>query len=253
MLVRQGRFRRLSQGVEVDQDVAQGYLRRPGQEERFAHPAGGDVCTWIGLSPSLWSEVLGDAEPAGRQRATERGLYVDARLELAHRRLLAVGQAGGDDALEPVLRLVRHAVRQFAEPAEGGGGGSAVADRRLVAAARDAVLADDPAAGSLTALATLLRVSPFLLSRVFRREVGVSLTWFRNRARVGRAITRLAAGEPNLAALAADLGFADQAHLSRTMDRHLGQSPRAVRDQFALGLPGAGRHWAGGSGTASLT
>lgn len=40
---------------------------------------------------------------------------------------------------------------------------------------------------------------------------------------------RLAAGEASLADLAADLGFADQAHLTRTFCQHLGHTPRTLR------------------------
>lgn len=74
-----------------------------------------------------------------------------------------------------------------------------------------------------------LRVSPYRLSRAFSREVGVSLTRFRDRVRVGRAVERLEAGEEDLAGLAADLGFADQAHMTRTVRAHLGHTPTALR------------------------
>jgi len=61
----------------------------------------------------------------------------------------------------------------------------------------------------------------------------VSLTRYRNRVRVGRAIDRIEQGERDLAALAADLGFADQAHLCRTVRDHLGETPTALRRLLA--------------------
>ncbi|MGP4028776.1 helix-turn-helix domain-containing protein [Actinomadura sp. 3N407] len=64
---------------------------------------------------------------------------------------------------------------------------------------------------------------------MFTREMGVSLTRYRSRVRVGRAMDRIEAGERALAALAADLGFADQAHLTRTVRAHLGRTPTALR------------------------
>jgi AraC-like DNA-binding protein len=79
----------------------------------------------------------------------------------------------------------------------------------------------------------LLGVSPYRLSRAFTRELGVSLTRYRNRMRVARALDRLEQGELRLAALAADLGFADQAHLCRTMREHLGHTPTALRRLLA--------------------
>lgn len=51
--------------------------------------------------------------------------------------------------------------------------------------------------------------------------------------RVGRALDRLEEGEPSLAVLAADLGFADQAHLTRTIRRHAGHTPTALRRLLA--------------------
>ena len=68
-------------------------------------------------------------------------------------------------------------------------------------------LEDHPDAGGLLALARLLAVSPYRLSRAFPAELGVSLTRYRNRIRVGRALDRLADGAQSLADLAADLGF----------------------------------------------
>ncbi|MEV0719470.1 AraC family transcriptional regulator [Asanoa sp. NPDC050611] len=67
------------------------------------------------------------------------------------------------------------------------------------------------------------------MSRAFSREMGVSLTHYRNRVRVGRALERLSAGDTDGARLAADLGFADQAHLCRTIRVHVGQTPTEVR------------------------
>jgi AraC-like DNA-binding protein len=106
---------------------------------------------------------------------------------------------------------------------------ASAADRRLVAAARAAIDAGDPVAGGLRALATSLDVSPWRLSRAFTRELGVPLTRYRNRVRVARVMDRLAAGEDRLGVLAADLGFADQAHLCRTVRAHLGHTPTELR------------------------
>jgi AraC-like DNA-binding protein len=54
-----------------------------------------------------------------------------------------------------------------------------------------------------------------------------------DRLRVRFALERLAAGEPCLARLAADLGFADQGHLARVVRRELGETPSALRDRLA--------------------
>jgi len=227
VLVRRGRFRRATAGEAADLDPTVGYLGVPHDEERFAHPHGGDVCTAIGLSPSLWRTMAGEGA-----RVARRTMYVDARVELAHRRILASAQAGDIDyaLAEELLGLLKETVGQTAEsmttPSHAAG---ARDERSLVDAARAAILEDDPAAVGLLPLAEQLGVSPFRLSRAFPRELGVSLTHYRNRVRVGRVLDRLEQGEESLSILAADLGYADQAHLCRTVRRHVGCTPTALR------------------------
>ncbi|MGV9928815.1 helix-turn-helix domain-containing protein [Nocardia rhamnosiphila] len=217
VLVRRGRFRRQSGGGSTDLDPTVGYLGAPGEEERFAHPAGGDICTTVTLAPELWESPVHTGT-----------VYVDARIELAHRRLLAAAGAGdiGYALAEELLRLVALAAGQS-------GPRPRQTDRALVAAARAAILDGAPEADGLPALAALLKVSPYRLSRVFSRHMGLSLTRYRNRVRVGRALDRLTDGDTGLADLAAHLGFADQAHLTRTVRAHLGHTPVALRRLLA--------------------
>ncbi|MPZ81199.1 MAG: AraC family transcriptional regulator, partial [Actinophytocola sp.] len=96
VLVRRGRFRRHT-GVAVDLEPAVGYLGAPGEEERFAHPAGGDECTSVTLSPALGARLAGGSRPA---------VYVDARVELAHRRVLAAGADIDYALVEAMLGLL---------------------------------------------------------------------------------------------------------------------------------------------------
>lgn len=220
VLVQRGGFRRRVRGVSVDLDRTVGYVGLPGEEEQFSHPVGGDICTSISLTADLWRAVAGEAP-----RLTGSSLYVDGRLDLAHRRLLAASRT--DAAAESLVGVVAEVVERVVTtttPASTGAG-----DRALVARAREAISGGHPAAASLIPLAGLLGVSPYRLSRVFTRELGVSLTRYRNRVRVAAALDRLEDGETSLAALAADLGFADQAHLSRTVREHLGHTPTALR------------------------
>jgi AraC-like DNA-binding protein len=213
VLVRSGRFRRTGPEGVTDLDPTLGYVSRPGIEERFAHPAGGDVCTSISIAPARWATLC---------RGGERSdFYVDARVDLAHRRLLSTGSDPDYALVEQLLALLSATVGLL--PAGSAG------DRALVAAAREAIVADEPAAGGLFSLADHLDVSPYRLSRAFSREIGVSITRYRNRVRVGRALERLEQGERSLALLAADLGFADQAHLTRTVREHTGHTPGVLR------------------------
>lgn len=211
VLVRQGRFRRRVDGVTAFVEPTVAYLGRPGEQESFAHPSGGDDCTSVHLSADLGERLVRTARPT---------LYVDARVDLAHRRLLASAADVDFAVVEALLHLL-------ATPM------SAPADVGLVGRAREALAVDHPQSRDLLSLAELLEVSPYRLSRAFTRGLGVSLTRYRNRVRVGRALDRIEAGERAGAALAADLGFADQAHLCRTVRAHVGHTPTVVRRLLA--------------------
>lgn len=65
------------------------------------------------------------------------------------------------------------------------------------------------------------------LQRRFRRYVGVTPKWVIRRYRLHEAAERLKAPEPpSLAALAADLGYFDQAHFARDFKLVVGRTPR---------------------------
>lgn len=218
VLVRRGRFRRAARGREFTVDPTVGYLHTPGVAERFAHPAGGDVCTSVVLT--------GDALTAGSwlHDAVHRGqqaVRVNARLELAHRILSRSGADPGYAGAEAVLNLLAQAVD--AEPVE------PWPRPGLAERAREALAADEAAAADLVSLATLLGTSPWYLSRTFRRHTGTTITRYRNRLRVSRALERFESGATDLSALAADLGFSDQSHFARTVRRELGHTPGRLR------------------------
>jgi AraC-like DNA-binding protein len=210
-------FRILSDGHRQTVDPTLGYLQAPGREHRFAHPAGGDVCTFITVRERLWDAVVGTE--------TAASVVVDGRVELAHRLLLRTAY----DAADPVERLVHAltaAVRPRRPPAVPGR--ADLADR-----AREAILADDPESVDLVRLARALGVSPSHLSRTFHRHVGMTVSRYRNRARVSRVLVRVEEGETDLAGLASAAGFADQAHLARTVRAEIGHSPGRLRRLFS--------------------
>lgn len=225
VLVRAGRFRRRGQDGPTDLDPTVGYLGVPGEEEHFAHPHGGDVCTSVQLGEASWAQLVG--EPGGLHGSA---VYVDAQLELAHRRLLSTGQGDIDYALaEALLQLTAQALDGVAGRRMPVADRATPTDRRLVERARAAIHDGHPAAHGLFPLAELLGASPYRLSRAFPAQVGVSLTRYRNRVRVSRAIERLERDESTLADIAASLGFADQAHFGRTLREHVGYAPAALR------------------------
>lgn len=81
----------------------------------------------------------------------------------------------------------------------------------------------------VSALAASVGVHPVHLSRVFHRAHGCGVMSYIHRRRVRRAIDLLATSRRPLADIAAALGFADQAHLTRVFHQVLGQPPGAFR------------------------
>lgn len=212
VLVRRGIFRRRVDGSETVVDAGGGYLRRPGSEQRIAHPMGGDVCTSFAVSdpPAEWT-ASGD-----------RPLMTAPEVDLAHRMLVSRARAGADqDELGERAVVLVGSVLSDPTPAV------TMPARRVVDEVRQA-LAAEPGLG-LAELARGVGLSPYHLSRVFRRASGLTISRYRTRLRVRRALERLSGGERDLAALAVDVGFADQAHLTRAVRAETGGTPARLR------------------------
>jgi len=83
---------------------------------------------------------------------------------------------------------------------------------------------------SLESVAREVNVSPRTLQRIFARYVGASPLWVLRRYRLQDAAAALDAGAgQDLAGLAAELGFADQAHFTRAFTAVIGVPPSRYR------------------------
>lgn len=87
----------------------------------------------------------------------------------------------------------------------------------------------DPALSSVVDLAQLLSCSPHHLSRVFREQTGLTFSEYRRALRLAQAVERILDGERSLAQVAIDSGFADHAHLTRTLRRLYQLTPSQLR------------------------
>ncbi len=77
-------------------------------------------------------------------------------------------------------------------------------------------------------IASHARISKYHLERKFRAHFGVPLHQYLKLVRVRRAMERLRYGEP-LSAVATEVGFSDQAHMTRTFRQVMGITPGAYR------------------------
>jgi len=224
VLVRSGLFRLEVDGTEGVVDACAGYVQRPGSEQRFAHPAGGDVCTFLSLPTSEYEAVT-----RGAVLSADVPVLTTPAVDLRHRALVARSHAGAepDELAERAVVLVGSVLAGLLPDAIAAGFPAPMPARRLVDDVRQ-VLSEDPGA-PLQELAGAAGLSSYHVSRVFRRTTGVTISAFRSRLRVRRALEQLAGGQRDLARLAAETGFADQAHLTRSVRRETGSTPAALR------------------------
>jgi AraC-like DNA-binding protein len=230
-----GVFRLRVNGRERVVDPATAYLQWPGDEEQFAHPAGGDLCTAIRLGPEPAAGLAAD-DLVG---LAHRPVPVAPRLAVAHRLLLSRARSGADrveltDLTAALVAELLAALTTTAAPGPAPHGRATAAlarQRRLIEDARERLSCDPDRA--LPDLAAALGTSPWRLSRLFHQVTGVTLHRYRTRLRVCAALDRLADGAESLAGLAAELGFADQAHLSRVVRQSTGLPPGRLRALLA--------------------
>jgi len=83
----------------------------------------------------------------------------------------------------------------------------------------------------LAEIANAAGLPPFRLHRAFTRSLGVSPHVYQRLARIRRATAMLRTGVP-VCEVAAATGFADQAHLTRTLKSTLATTPAAYRRAF---------------------
>lgn len=223
---RRGFLCRRVEGVETALDPTVVYFELPGQEQEIAHPlAGGDACTSIVLSAALVASVWG-----GELGVPDGPLFSNASVDLEHRFLLSAARRGCDqfELDERVVSLVANVLEQGRPKRVAAGRPATVAARRTMVEGARATIVAEPWIG-LIELARRLSVSPHHLSRLFRDGTGETVSRHRNRVRVRLALERLAEGEQDLARLAAELGFADHAHLTRVVGREAGSPPSRLR------------------------
>lgn len=101
--------------------------------------------------------------------------------------------------------------------------------RRVLTAIEDG-LADGVRVSQLAAMTNLSRAH---FSRAFEQATGLSPRQFLQERRLARARALIAAGAPDLAAVAAESGFSSHAHMASAFRKRLGVSPSRYRAAFA--------------------
>ena len=83
----------------------------------------------------------------------------------------------------------------------------------------------------LAEIAGTVGVEPARLARAFRREYREPIASYVRRRRVAAAARMLESGDQPISRIAADVGFADQSHLTRAFVRSMGTTPGRYRTE----------------------
>jgi len=95
---------------------------------------------------------------------------------------------------------------------------------------------DHPDVGRVPEVAEAFAVTERTLQRLLVRRVGLTPKWLLQRRRLHDAVERLKAGTTSLSAIAADLGYTDQAHFTADFRTVTGTTPgRYLQDQPTRG------------------
>jgi AraC-like DNA-binding protein len=240
---RSGAFVREARGGESFADATVALFFNRGESYRVTHPIeGGDECTTFAFAPEVLAEAIGrsgDPPPGGAPIFTHAVAPVGPREYALLHRLRARLTAGHPSALaadEMALDLLARAVEPFARENHGSTrprrATTARAHRETAHAVR-ALLAHSYGRDlTLDAIALAVHTSPFHLARLYKRETGGSIHRHLLHLRLRAALRHLAEGADDLAALALDLGFSSQSHLTDAFRRAFGVPPAALRREL---------------------
>lgn len=196
------------------------------RHENFSGPSGILVFT-AGL-PESWEAALGAAEPGWTA-----GRFDPAVIALVRTWLSAQTPQRREEAVVDLLALRPPRIeRQSTPPAR-------------LDHARQA-LSEEPGI-TIADAAKLAGLHRVRFSLLFREHYGLAPSLYRHRALTARAVREIAGGREDLGGIAHRLGFSDQAHMTRAVQRVTGLSPGRLRLLFGLDITSVQYAVAGGA------
>jgi AraC-like DNA-binding protein len=188
--------------------------------------AGQGFAFGIKFKPGGFRPFLGSAVAAlADQRLALAQLFGADGTDFIRRLRASVGAGTAQAAMAPLAALAQAFLLARLPPADAEAGRAA----ELVAA-----IAGDPAMLTVEALAEQAGMHQRALQRLFQQYVGVGPKWVIKRYRMHEAVAQLQAGAaPELARLALDLGYYDQAHFIKEFTALVGKPPGEYRRAIA--------------------
>lgn len=235
-----GVFVRHHRGVDGVVDAHQVLFAAAGDVQRISHPiGGGDACLALTLSAAAMDALRrADGHPPPRRT-------VPLALQAERARLWRDVSSAAIDGLETESRALALALAAFDAP-EAAGVRRHRPTLALVERTRLYLAQHRDRRVSLAEVGRAVGASPVYLTQVFTRIEGQPLYRYHQNLRLAEAAARLPDAD-DLAALAADLGFASQSQLTNLFRRAYGLPPRrflaaADRAQLKNRQAGERRH-----------
>jgi AraC-like DNA-binding protein len=205
-------------------------LGNQGQCFECGHEHGeGDRCVSFWYAPGHFERLATDAGARGRVRfPVPRLPSLRPLAPLVARAGLGVAGTADISWEELAATLAVHTIRLATGAPAGPGGLPRHAEARVSHVVR--AIDDDPHEQlTLEALAGEAGLSPYHFLRTFERVTGVTPHQYVLRARLRKAVMRLAGGSERITDVAFDCGFGDVSNFNRAFRGEFGVSPRAFR------------------------
>jgi len=242
VFVRRGVFCRHIEGREEILDANHLVFFQKGETYRVSHPTDlGDDCTVLSLTPELCAEAL--SLSASNPKLSDSipfetsSRVLSPNLFYRHWGLLRLVtmRAPSMDIDEAACELVDEVFGQDSpERVRAPRASTRRAHDELVNEAKLLLNSSVHEAPSLVGLAKSLSTSPFHLSRVFKRELGVGLAEYSAQLRVHAAADRLARTKSSIGEIAAGLGFSSPSYFVYRFRQTTGLTPMQYRVNVGL-------------------
>lgn len=188
----------------------------------------GDRCFYAELEDELLADVL---ESTGRRRVAfpDVSAPIDARIYALQWRTIRCYERSEADELEldeGVLAVLSAVLDTIASAENGRRPG----DRRIVESAKRVLNETLGERLTLSAVASLVHVSPYYLTRLFHRHTGMPLHRYRTQLRLRVALRMLETKSRSLRQVAAATGFSSHSHFTASFRRTFGFTPADWRD-----------------------
>lgn len=201
----------------------------------------GDYCEWFAIEPGVLAEVVRSFDPRAADRPDQPFRFdhgpSDPKSYLLQR--LIVRHLTEEERPDPLFveetalrvfaRVATHAAKAFGMAPAAPSPEAGSRHRDLAEAAKIILHRQFREALSLDEVAREAGSSVFHLSRVFRRQTGITLHGYQAHLRMIAALEAVAEPRADLTEVALDLGYSSHSHFTAAFRKAFGLTPSALR------------------------